>query len=139
GSRPLPRTIDDLQAHRAVGYIEDMIYSPELDYLPLISQSLRPVFTSSNLLAQLQATLAGAGLCVLPCFMADCEPRLRRVLAGEVSLLRAFWLITHSDMLGLARIRAVADFITSAVSEAHRQFLPDRPLSVPPRPWLSEA
>ncbi len=122
--------VGDLKGHRAVGYIADMIYSPELDYLPLVSRDLRPAFTSSNLLAQFQAAIAGAGLCVLPCFMADPEQRLQRVLAGSVSLLREFWLIMHADMLGLARVRAASSFITAEVAAAQSVFLPGRRVAV---------
>ena len=35
----------------------------------------------------MQATAAGAGLCVLPCFLADPDQRLVRVLPKEVRLL----------------------------------------------------
>ena len=125
--------VADLKVHRAVGHIADMIYSPELDYLPLVSRNLRPAFTSSNLLVQFQATVAGAGLCVLPCFMADAERRLQRVLAGPVSLLRQFWLITHSDMLNLARVRAASAFIAAEVATSRALFLPSRPAQ-PDRP-----
>lgn len=120
------RDLADLQGQHAIGYIGEMIYSPELDYLPLVSRDLCPAFTSSNLLAQFQATVSGAGLCVLPCFMADADARLRRVLPIAVSLRREFWLITHSDMVSLARVRAVSDFIAAEVAAARSLFVPPR-------------
>jgi DNA-binding transcriptional LysR family regulator len=123
---PLVHDVADLKAHRAIGYIGDMIYSPELDYLPLVSRDLRPAFTSSNLLVQFQAAVSGVGLCVLPCFMADADGRLRRVLTQSVSLLREFWLITHADMLDLARVRAASGFIAAEVAAARSLFLPPR-------------
>ncbi len=123
GHAPL-RDLAGLKAQHAIGYIGEMIYIPELDYLPLVSPDLCPAFTSSNLLAQLQATVSGAGLCVLPCFMADADTRLRRVLPDAVSLRREFWLITHSDMVSLARVRAVSDYIVSEVAAARSLFVP---------------
>ena len=113
-----------LHQHRFIGYIDDLIYTPELDYLTLISRELDAAFTSSNLIAQFQATLAGAGLCVLPNFMAARESRLQRVLPSSITLTRSFWLIVHSDMKDLARVRTVSEFIVREVRAAHDLFLP---------------
>jgi len=121
-----PITLATLNAHRFVGYISDLIYARELDYLPLISPHVHPSFASSNLLAQLAATRAGHGLCVLPCFIADNEPSLRRVMADDVVLHRSFWLTIHSDMKSQARVAVVSDFITESVRAAQGNFLPVR-------------
>jgi DNA-binding transcriptional LysR family regulator len=70
---------------------------------------------SSNLIAQLQACLAGAGLCVLPDFIATKEPGLVRILPDAVHLELSLWLVVHADIRRLARIRAVMDLIVEAV------------------------
>ncbi|MDE1150509.1 MAG: LysR family transcriptional regulator [Azospirillaceae bacterium] len=119
----------DLRGHRLIGYVGDLIYAPELDYIPLIGppggRDLAPSITSSNLLAQYQMTLAGHGLCVLPCFMAAPDTRLRRVMVDAVSLTRSFWLIVHSDLRDLARVRITTDFIVEAVRAAGAVFMPE--------------
>ena len=120
---PSIKVPDDLREHRFIGYIEDMLYTPELDYLPLVSRDIRPAFSSSNLVVQFNAACAGHGLCVLPVFMAAQEPRLVRVLAESVSLTRAFWLVVHSDMRDLARVRVAADFITQETRNFQARFL----------------
>lgn len=61
---------------------------------------------------------------MLPCFCADDDSRLVRLLPEKVRLLRMFWMIVHSDMRDLARIRATMDFIADAVREAGHLFLP---------------
>ncbi len=114
----------DLPRHPFIGYIDDLIYAPELDYVPLISRDLKARLKSSNLIAQMMATRAGAGVCVLPCFMGDGQDDLVPILPQEVSLTRTFYLITHTDMRDLARVRAAADFIAGQVSEAKARFLP---------------
>jgi DNA-binding transcriptional LysR family regulator len=58
----MPNTLEDLGRHRVIGYIDDLIYTPELDHLPLVAPGLRPSFASSNLLAQKEAIEAGHGL-----------------------------------------------------------------------------
>lgn len=114
----------DLKNHRFIGYIQDLIYAPELDYLPLVSRDINPFFASSNLLAQLQAAVHGYGLCVLPCFMADSNPLLTRVLKKQFSLKRSFHMITHSDICNLARIQVTLNFIAQEVSSARSSFVP---------------
>ncbi|HEV2673893.1 MAG TPA: LysR family transcriptional regulator [Aliidongia sp.] len=121
---PPIETPDDLKRQVLIGYAEDFIFTPELDYLPLIAPGAVPQFRSSTLVAQLQATLAGAGLCVLPCFMALGHPGLVPVL-DTVSILRTFWLITHADLHDLPRIRATGDFIAREARAARTLFVPE--------------
>lgn len=113
------RSRDDLPGHRFVGYIEELLYTPELDYLPQVSPKISARFRSANLIAQYNATLAGFGIAVLPHFMARGEERLQPILPDSVSILRSFWLLMHADSKDLARIRAVADYIYETV-EAER-------------------
>jgi DNA-binding transcriptional LysR family regulator len=115
-----------LRHHRFIGYIEELIYAQELNYTPLVSPELEPYFASSNLVAQFQAAAAGGGLCVLPNFMAHLDPRLQRVLPETISLTRSFWLIVHSDMRDLARVRVVSEFIVREVRSARNIFLPSK-------------
>lgn len=119
-----PHNVSALQEHRLIGYVPELIYAPELDYIPLISRDAEPSITSSNLVAQFSMTLADAGLCILPCFMAAGETRLQRVLRKEVTLIRSFWLIVHSDMRDLARIRFCSEFIAKEVHAERKLFLP---------------
>ncbi|NOP88728.1 LysR family transcriptional regulator, partial [Klebsiella pneumoniae] len=56
----------DLPRHRFVGYIEELLFTPELDYLPQVSPKISAKFRSANLIAQLNATIAGFGIAVLP-------------------------------------------------------------------------
>lgn len=122
--RPAIAKPGDLKGHRLIGYIEDLIYTPELDYLPLIEKDLKANFASTNLIAQLNATRAGAGVCVLPYFITAGMPDLVPVLPAEVRIERTFWLITHADLAGMLRIRVTSDFIAEEVQKARALFLP---------------
>ena len=114
-ARPPIRTRADMAGQRFVGYIEDLLYSPELDYMQAPDVDIHVSVQSSNLIAQLQATLAGAGLCVLPDFIAAKQPGLVRVLPDAVHLERSLWLVVHADLKNLARIRVVTDMIAASV------------------------
>ena len=43
-----------------IGYINELLFTPELDYLPTILPTLKPEIRSANLIAQLNAMLAGS-------------------------------------------------------------------------------
>lgn len=122
--RPPVRSTADLRQHRLIGYIDDLIFTPELDYLPLIDKDLKANFASTNLIAQLNATLAGAGICVLPNFITAGISGLVPVLPDDVHIVRTFWLITHADLASMQRVRIAADFITEEVQSAHALFMP---------------
>ncbi|HEY0084343.1 MAG TPA: LysR family transcriptional regulator [Allosphingosinicella sp.] len=112
---PALASADDLQHHLFVSYIGDLLHFPELDMLQHVAPHAVTSVESSNLVAQLRATLAGAGLCVLPAFLAAEEKGLVRVLPEEVSLTRPLWLVVHQDLAELARVKAAVRFIRDAV------------------------
>jgi molybdate transport repressor ModE-like protein len=119
---PQIATRDDLPAHRFVGYIDELLFTPELDYLPQVSPKITARLRSANLIAQLNATIAGYGIAALPHFMATTHPELRPVLPHEISISRTFWLLMHADSKDLARIRAVADYIYETVEKERALF-----------------
>lgn len=121
-ARPPIRTRADMSGHRFIGYIDDLLYAPELDYMHAPDVEVTVRLQSSSLFAQLQAAKAGAGLCVLPDFIAAREHDLVRVLPEAVRLDRSLWLVTHADLRRLARIRAVTSLILEAVRGDRRRF-----------------
>jgi DNA-binding transcriptional LysR family regulator len=117
------RARDDLFDHPLIGYIDDLIFMPELDYLDEVCRGLRPRVQLSSLVAQIEATAAGAGLCVLPAFVARRRADLVPVLADDVSLTRTFWLIVHAELRDVARVRATADFVVEQTKAARALFM----------------
>lgn len=124
---PPLNTLDDLAEHRFVGYVPELLYAPELDILPELGVGGGGAFESTNIMAQIEATAAGAGLCVLPHFMAGEDKRLRHVLADEFSVTRQFWLVIHPEMVNLARVRLVIDYLTESVRRDRRMFMAETP------------
>lgn len=118
------RSAEDLRKYTFISYIDDLLFAPELDYLPLVSSAVHAKIRSANLLAQREATAAGVGICILPCFLAEGDPRLVRVLEGEVRIFRTFWMVVHTDVRELARVRTTMDYITSLVQASPGLFLP---------------
>lgn len=109
------RSKADLAAHRFTGYIEELLYAPELDYLPQVCDRNQVRMRSANLIAQLQATVAGFGIAILPCFMAKWRRDLVPVLHDEFVLTRSFWLIKHEDSRDHPAVRACSSYIYECI------------------------
>lgn len=105
----------DLAQHRFTGYIEELLFSPELNYLETVCEKHQVCMRSGNLIAQMQATVAGIGLAILPCFMASWRRDLVPVLPNEFSLTRSFWVIIHEDSKDHPSVRAVTNYIYEIV------------------------
>lgn len=74
------------------------------------------VFRSDSLLVQLGAVREGIGLAILPCFLADEDRRLKRVLEPVgIADTSGCWLLTHPQLRYVARIRAFMNYIAEAV------------------------
>ncbi|MDO9473032.1 MAG: LysR family transcriptional regulator [Caulobacter sp.] len=111
--RGRPYDLKALSALDIVGYVDDLIYAPELRYLDEIGPGLRPSLSSSSIRAQREIIAADGGVGVLPCFMAD---GLERILHRDVDLTRRFWLSTHRDVAGIARTRLVRAWLFELVA-----------------------
>ena len=76
----------------------------------------------NEVMLQFEAIKAGLGIGILPCFLADREPTLRRVPPGGTRLGRDIWLLTHTDLRHTARVRAFFDHMAKAIT-AHRDLI----------------
>ena len=119
-----PERVGDLPAHHLVGYIDDLLYAAELRYLHEIHPDLKVRTTSSSIRAQVELTRAGAGICVLPHFMARDADGLEPVLGDEVCLTRTFWVSTHRELQETRRIRAVRDWLVKTARARARLLHP---------------
>lgn len=103
---------EDLPNHRLTGYIDHLLYDENLKFLDDVHPGLQPCFRSSTVIAQLHAVAAGAGIGVLPYFLAATQPTLVPVLP-EYFVERDFWLQVNPDTRLLPRVRATIDFIAA--------------------------
>lgn len=118
------KKLEDLKNHKFVNYIDDLIYSPELYCLERLPLQLNANFRSSSILAQQIAVSAGAGLAILPKFLADNKPELEQVLAEEVRFIHTFWMLTLVDLQHEPRIKLVWDFLR-AQADKYQNLLMD--------------
>ena len=65
---------------------------------------------------QLEAVRSGAGIGILHDYAAHQDRQLQIVLP-EVRFDRTYWIVTHADLQGLARVRAAVDHLVHQVKE----------------------
>lgn len=66
-------------------------------------------------IVQLAAAKANFGITMIPCYIGDTEPKLRRVPFVVPQPNRDIWLLTHKDLSETARVKVFLDFITQAL------------------------
>lgn len=105
---------EDLKAHRVIGYIPDMIFDKELDYLTEIGAGHVPL-ASNSVSVQLNWLRCGAGVGIVHDFALPAAPELVRVIPDRISLTRAFWLIRHADDGRVERLNRFADLLATGI------------------------
>lgn len=114
GSAPPLGSLADLPAHRVIGYIPDMIFDRELDYLADLGVEQPPV-ASNSVSVQLNLIRQGAGVGVVHDFALPAAPGVRRVLTRDFGLTRAFHLIRHADDRRVPRIERFAEVLVAGL------------------------
>ena len=71
----------------------------------------RPEIRVNNWLVLHEAVRVGAGLAVLPCYLADHGSALRRIGGVLPEVFADQWLLVHRDLRALPRVRAVMDAV----------------------------
>ena len=109
-----PKTLNDLRGLPTVGYVQDMIFDKELDYLEPLG--LRRVQLASNSISvQMNLLRQGAGVGIVHDFALPFAPELRRILIDQLSLSRSFFLIRSADDRLNRRLNLFAEVLLSGI------------------------
>ncbi|MYU26219.1 LysR family transcriptional regulator [Streptomyces sp. SID8352] len=119
-------TISDLSAHRMIWFVESLLQLPELRNSENegIAAQMNIMLRTTNVFAQLEATTAGAGLGLLPCFLAHEDRRLVPVLHDDVRHRRSFRMVIPSRLLNVELITTVATHLFADVQQQRQRFIP---------------
>ena len=117
--RPAPNGPSDLCKHDLVNLELPMSVPNEATWLDDIGKGARVVLLTNSTAVALGAALGGTGITLLPCFLGDVEPRLRRIpMPNEPT--RSVWLTVHKDLRRSPPIRAILDYLTEIFrTDAH--------------------
>ena len=70
-----------------------------------------------SMLGMQSAVRHGAGIAVLPCYLADADEALLKLSAPIEALTTPLWLLTHPDLRHVARVRAFMQTIAEGVGQ----------------------
>lgn len=118
----VPGTVHELTGHGLVYFIPSMLHIDDLDVGRRIVPEMADAVTSTQVFAHVAATRAGAGLGLLPTFLADEHDDLVRVLPSEIAATVDYWLVTRSEALRRPAVAATVAELTGGAAE----LFPDR-------------
>ena len=121
----------DLSGHPLVYFVESMLRVDDLDLARSVGGDadstdvpvMRSSVSSTNVFVHVEATRAGAGIGLLPCFMADRHDDLVRVLHSEVTVTLAYWLVARSETLRRPEVGVVVDAMRALVTARSAELL----------------
>jgi len=96
-----------------ITYEEGLSHLPQALWIGAQDHKTSPLLLN-DAEAIVQAVRAGLGKSLLPCFVGEREPGLRRL--SRVVLAREIWLMVHRDLRTQARVAAVIDWLTELMS-----------------------
>lgn len=107
-AHPPIRSLSDLKGHRMIGYIQDMIFDKELDYLS--QAGIEKVRLASNSVSvQINWVSRGGGVGIVHDFSIPFVPDVQKILTEQVSLTRGFYLVRHAGDRRLERLNRFSE------------------------------
>ena len=120
-----PESIEELAEHSLIFYVESLLRVEDLDLLTRITGDHQVAFGSTSVQVQMAATLAGAGIGLLPAFVGDREPMLHRVLPSEVAPVLEFTAYLAPKRLRRPAAATVLQAIRETVAERRHELMPE--------------
>ncbi|MDT9592654.1 LysR family transcriptional regulator [Nocardioides zeae] len=112
-----PERLEDLRAHRLVYFIGSML---QLDYLDVgrrLLPEMADAVTSTDVVTHVEATRAGAGIGLVPTFLASRHPDLQRLLPAAVDRALEYWIVTRAEGMRRAAVAAVVEQLFATFAE----------------------
>lgn len=122
-ARPLARArgAPDFAGHCVIGWEEGVRQVAASAWVEAHVPADRLVYRSNSLINHLMAVRANVGIAVLPCYLADPEPDVRR-LATLPELRSELWIVTHKALKDTGRIRAFLSAIGDGIAAGRGAF-----------------
>jgi DNA-binding transcriptional LysR family regulator len=98
-----------------IGFDDRMQNLPQARWMRERLPNVVPRLRMDSFLAVLRSAAIGAGAANLPCFAAAQEPKLIRISTPIDGPKMELWLLTHPDVRGNARVRALLEYLLEKV------------------------
>lgn len=112
-----PTSLNDIDAHGLVYFIPSMLQVDHLDVGRRLVPDMHDAVTSTNVIAHITATRAGAGIGLLPTFLAARHDDLVRVLPDEIEMSLHYWLVTRPEATRRPAVTALLDHLAATLTE----------------------
>ncbi|WP_448554640.1 LysR family transcriptional regulator [Thalassotalea montiporae] len=116
--------LSQLPSQPWVSYVDNLLFTEQLSYLDEVAENIKPVFRSTSIISQYSAIKSGLGIGILPCFLAEQDAELVKLVADEVTITRSLWLVTHPELKRLERVATVWEFLKMLAKEKQHLLLP---------------
>ena len=100
-----------LAGHQMILFANVRPFQRENDWIEARMDGARVALRSDSVSAIYSATVAGTGIGLLPCLVADHDRHLLRIPVEGEPEPRQIWQAVHQDLRDSARIRAVLEFL----------------------------
>lgn len=116
-----PQKPEELGRHNLVGYVDDLLYAPSLNYVDSFLPNWKSSIEVSTAVGQLQAVMGGAGIGIMHDYLAaDCAGI--ELVLPQKRVVRDYWTVFHESQRDLPRIRAIAAFLIDTVTAERASF-----------------
>jgi DNA-binding transcriptional LysR family regulator len=113
---PAPVDPSDLTGHEVIGYGAGLASVPAAKWIEQHAANAAIVLHSSDSAGMLDAAVAGVGLAVLPCYLAEADSNLIR-LTPEVLATRNVSLVYYRESRLAEAVRVVIRFVMEVMHE----------------------
>lgn len=111
-----------LAGHAFVGFDDTFRPEPEVGWLARHGAGAFVAMRCNSSASQAEAAASGAGVALLPCYLAAEYPELVPLLAPHELLARKLWVVAHPDVRRAAAVRALVDYLVETL-RAHAPLL----------------
>lgn len=121
-ANPEPQSVEDLDNHRVISFGEPVpSFLGDINYLERLgrpdSSPRRPALRVNAIYGMMQACRAGIGIAMLPAYVTENEPELRRILGGiELPAYEAYFVYPPA-LKNSKRVGVFRDFLVTKARE----------------------
>ncbi len=119
-----PQSYKDLNEHTLIGYVEDLLFSQQLNYNEEYLKGWYSNIEVSSAVAQKEMVRSNAGIAVLHDFSIHNDDDLIS-LFPEKKIIRSYWTVWHESMKNTQQVSIVADFLEEIVKAEKKTFMPE--------------
>ncbi len=121
--RGVPESPSALTGEPLVYFIESMLHVDSLDDARRSIPAMFDAVTSTNVYVHVEATRAGAGFGLLPCFLADRHPDLVRLFPDRIARTLPYWLVARADTFRQPAIEAFVGALRARLREVQPELV----------------